>query len=201
MFETLLALGSLGLGLMSYTNSKKASEKSEMHYYREAALNRQIGAFNARVIEYAGDRNIETLARKTRAIVSAQKNEFARRGITLDGSAACVVQETINLAREEALNIAFNTKVEKTNALFAAEGASARARAGASQALFQGKQAELGLFQTFLTGLKGIGGAMGAESARAENQGMMSMMGRTPSSTGGGGLLGMLQGASETVRA
>jgi len=173
IWDSLVQLGGMGLSLLGYTKTKSAAQKMEMHYYKEAALNKQAGEFNAEVLALAGKKNLDISAQKTRAIVSAQKNEFAKRGVTLDGSAAFVIQNTIDKGWQEATEIAFNTRVDIANTLFASERASAHALAKQADAQAISKQADIDIFKSFLKGLEGVS----AESAafRASSEGSKSL--------------------------
>jgi hypothetical protein len=136
IFEAVLGLGSFGLGLFGLSQSRKAYKRQEQHYNQQEEMNRQIGAFNAQVAERVGAENAAAIAMQTKRTLGEQRVEFARRGVSMEGSPMFVMGETMTMGAKQVQQAYFDGQVNKINAQFNAYTASSHDMARADNARF-----------------------------------------------------------------
>jgi len=163
---TIMQLGNFAMGLFGSFSARNTYNRQAAHYEREAALNSQIGAFNAEVAERTGSESVAAIAHQTKKILGAQRNEFARRGISMEGSPMFVMGETITMGSKQAQEAYFNAQVRKTNALYASYGATATASANAERAHGGAMQENFNIFKQFKQGAQNLRSSMAIQ----ENQ-------------------------------
>ena len=170
-FGSIAAIGSFAVGLFGAARSRNAANRQSDYYDREAALNRRIGAFNAEIAERIGAESVRGIAQQTKRILGAQKNEFARRGIAMEGSPMFVMGETITMGSKTAQEAYFNAQVNKVNAYHSAYRASAADMARAEDARMSAMTSNIGIFQQFLGGARAVTWAFGAFKSESGNSG------------------------------
>lgn len=117
-FGILSNLASVGLGLFGAFSSAKGSHQQQSFYEEQAALNRQIGAFNAEVAMRTGTESVDAIAQMTRKMIGQQRASFASRGISLEGSPMMILGETLTMGSKKAQEAYFNAEVQATNARY-----------------------------------------------------------------------------------
>jgi hypothetical protein len=152
--SSIASLGNFALNLFGLFNSKNESDRQATLYEQQAALNRQIGAFNAEVAQRSGVEAVNAVALQTKRLVGEQLLSFANRGISMEGSPMYVIGDTITMGSKRAQEEYFNSEVKRINYLFAAQGASATASAAAESASYHSLSKSVDIFKTFLEGAK-----------------------------------------------
>lgn len=118
-----------GLGFLSAFKKRSLYSEQASSYERQAEINRQIGAFNARAADIKTAETIQTYALNTRNVMDQQLLSFSNRGISLEGSPMLMLGETMTMGSKQAQEAAFDIQVKKINYQFAAQSAIAEANA------------------------------------------------------------------------
>jgi hypothetical protein len=162
---TIMQLGSFGLGLFGSFSSRNAANRQATYSEQEAALNRRIGAFNAEIAERTGAESVQAIARQTKRTIGAQKNEFARRGISMEGSPMFVMGDTLTMGSKQAQEAYFNAQVNKINALHGAYKYSSADMKRAEDSRMSAMSSNIDIFKQFIEGARGINSAFAAAKA------------------------------------
>lgn len=152
--SSILALGQFGLGLFGTFSGRNAYNHQATVYEEQAALNKQIGLFNAEVAERTGVESVKAIAKHTKRLVGEQMVSFSNRGITMEGSPMFVLGDTVSMGSQQAQEAYFNAEVNKVNALYRAYGASTEASARAESAKGSAMAKSLDIFNQFMEGAK-----------------------------------------------
>lgn len=113
--SSILSLGSVGLGLFTSFCERNLYRKRESDFEYQAALNRQLGQFNAEILQEAGDEAVKGIAAQANTVISKQKTMFAARGIKFEGSPMMVMGETATMGSKQSQKAYFNTQIQKVN--------------------------------------------------------------------------------------
>lgn len=149
----------------AFTGSRKAkkiAKHQQSTYLYEASLNRQIGEFNAEIIDVMGQETVTGIAYETRRILGEQRASFSGRGITMEGSPMFVMGNTQTMGSKKAQEASFNSQVNKMNTLYAAERASANAMSRAESAQMQAKSAQMDTNRQLIGQFKNLKSGVGA---------------------------------------
>lgn len=149
-------LGAIGTNLFANAKVKTLSKRQQVAYYREAELNRRIGALNSEAAERTGLLAVQTIQEHTKRVMNAQVNIFRNRGIELEGSPMLVLGETVTTGEKQAKEAMFNAMVKQYNYQLSAETAAQHAMNNAERTQMKAMQSNLNMLGGVYKGLTAI---------------------------------------------
>lgn len=154
LFDDIFALGEVGLSVFSRNKARQGYKEQEASYSEQAALNQNIGAFNARVAEIVGRETCSAINTETRRMIGEQRARFAQMGISMSGSPMFVMGDTLTMGNKKVQEAQFHTEVDKTNHFYAALSATATAKANANQAKWGARSENVNIIRDVMQGMK-----------------------------------------------
>lgn len=151
-----MALSDIGLSLYGRSQARTMYSRQAGSYLSQAQLNAEIGAFNIAVSDMASSQAVNATMLETRKMIGMQRVEFARRGISMDGSPSEVMSETYNTGIRKMQQEMLNADISRKKIGYSTLMAVTEGKNRADEAKYSAKMSNANIFKDLLDGVNTV---------------------------------------------